>query len=347
MNKPYFIADIAANHDGSLDRAKKLIHLAAEAGADAVKFQNFFASTIINPKQFEDLENTVETHQSNWKKSVYDVYDEASVPLTWTKTLYETALKYDVDYLTTPYDISTIELLEEYVSFWKVGSGDIDWLDLHNKLIDTGSKKIAVATGASTFNEVERLVDLYESRSASHRLILMQCNTNYTGSIENFNHINLNVINQYSAMWPNLTLGLSDHTPGHTTVLGAIAYGAFIVEKHFTDDNNREGPDHAFSMDPESWKTMVDRSKELTLALGNGKKIIEENEKNSYIVQRRGLYYKNDLKAGSILTHDDLIALRPRAYNSLSPWVLPDLIGKSLFRDVKRNEMVNKNDIKI
>ena len=112
----------------------------------------------------------------------------------------------------------------------KVGSGDIDWLELHNKLINTGTKKIAVATGASTLFEVQRLVDLYESRSASHRLILMQCNTNYTGSIENFNYINLNVIKSFSATWPNLKLGLSDHTPGHTTVLGAIAYGAFIVK---------------------------------------------------------------------------------------------------------------------
>ena len=216
---------------------------------------------------------------------------------------------------------------------------------LHNKLINTGTKKIAVATGASTLFEVQRLVDLYESRSASHRLILMQCNTNYTGSIENFNYINLNVIKSFSATWPNLKLGLSDHTPGHTTVLGAIAYGAFIVEKHFTDDNNREGPDHAFSMNPDSWKTMVERSNELTLALGNGEKIVEENEKNSYVVQRRGLYYKNDLKSGYILTKDDLIALRPRAYNSLSPWVMPDLIGKCLSRDVNKNEMVKENDI--
>ena len=195
------------------------------------------------------------------------------------KDSYETALKYEVDYLTTPYDISLIDVLEKYVSFWKVGSGDIDWLELHNKLINTGTKKIAVATGASTLFEVQRLVDLYESRSASHRLILMQYNTNYTGSIENFNYINLNVIKSFSATWPNLKLGLSDHTPGHTTVLGAIAYGAFIVEKHFTDDNNREGPDHAFSMNPDSWKTMVERSNELTLALGNGEKKLKKMKK--------------------------------------------------------------------
>ena len=90
---------------------------------------------------------------------------------------------------------------------------------------------------------------------------------------------------------------------------------------------------------------MVERSNELTLALGNGEKIVEENEKNSYVVQRRGLYYKNDLKSGYILTKDDLIALRPRAYNSLSPWVMPDLIGKCLSRDVNKNEMVKENDI--
>ena len=98
-------------------------------------------------------------------------------------------------------------------------------------------------------------------------------------------------------------------------------------------------------MNPDSWKTMVERSNELTLALGNGEKIVEENEKNSYVVQRRGLYYKNDLKSGYILTKEDLIALRPRAYNSLSPWVMPDLIGKRLTRNVNKNEMVKENDI--
>ena len=341
---PYFIADIAANHDGSLERAHQLIELAANAGANAVKFQNFFANTIINPQRFQDLDNSVQTHQSNWKKSVYDVYDDASVPLAWTKSLYEKAIEHGVDYLTTPYDISTIEILEKYVSFWKVGSGDIDWLDLHNKLIDTGNKRIAVATGASSFADVEQLINHYQSRSALDRLILMQCNTNYTGSLENFKHINLNVINTFSAKWPNISLGLSDHTPGHSTVLGAIAYGALIIEKHFTDDNDREGPDHGFSMNPESWREMVERSEELSLALGNGQKVIEKNEENSFVVQRRGIYYKYNQECGHILKKDDFIALRPRAKNSLSPWELPELIGKTLSRNVSKNDVVCKDD---
>ena len=106
------------------------------------------------------------------------------------------------------------------------------------------------------------------------KLILMQCNTNYTGSLENFKSINLNVLKSYKKLFPQLVLGLSDHTPGHSTVLGAVSLGARVVEKHFTNDNNLYGPDHPFSMNPKNWKIMVERTRELEISLGNGLKKI-------------------------------------------------------------------------
>ena len=338
LKKPFFIADIAANHDGSLDRAINLIELAAKAGADAVKFQNFFADTIINPKAFENL-NELKTHQSKWKKSVYEVYEDASLPIQWTETLMNAAKANNVYYMTTPYDISVINKCEKYVDAWKVGSGDIDWKDLHRVLSDS-SKLIFLATGASTDNEVDRLINYYKDKGMSQRIILMQCNTNYTGSLDNFNHINLNVLKTYSKLYPNLLLGLSDHTPGHATVLGAIALGALTFEKHFTDDIQRAGPDHGFSMTPETWKEMVERSLELFAGLGNGIKVIEENEKDSYIVQRRGLYFSRNLKKGTILQKSDFQALRPRLEESLSPWLVEDLLGSRLVVDVKEKQPV-------
>ena len=134
----------------------------------------------------------------------------------------------------------------------------------------------------------------------------MQCNTNYTGSLENFKYIQLNVLKTYRAMYPDMVLGLSDHTPGHATVLGAVALGARMIEKHFTDDINREGPDHAFSMDPHTWREMVNRTRELENALGNGVKKVEENESQTVILQRRSIRLVRDLKEGSLLNANDL-----------------------------------------
>ena len=141
----------------------------------------------------------------------------------------------------------------------------------------------------------------------SKDIILMQCNTNYTASRENFKHINLNVLKTYKKLFPTTVLGLSDHTYGNSTVLGAIPLGARVFEKHFTDSNEREGPDHKFAMNPNSWKDMVSSSNEVYEALGDGKKVIEGNEKETAIVQRRGLRFTRNLRSGHIVEKSDLI----------------------------------------
>ncbi len=124
----------------------------------------------------------------------------------------------------------------------------------------------------------------------------MQCNTNYTGSKENFKYVNLNVLKTYAAMYPDLILGLSDHTPGHAAVLGAVALGARVVEKHFTDDNLREGPDHAFALDPIAWADMVENTRQLEMALGSADKSVAENEQETVVLQRRCLRAAVDIR---------------------------------------------------
>ena len=173
----------------------------------------------------------------------------------------------------------------------------------------------------------------------------MQCNTNYTGSIENFNYCNLNVLKTYNQMYPNTVLGLSDHTQGHATVLGSIALGARVIEKHFTDNNNQEGPDHSFAMNPTSWREMVDRSYELLSALGDGTKRVEENEKQAYQVQRRCFRASSNLKKNHILTKSDLEPLRPIGDGAFQPFQEKELIGKKLKRDVKYGEHFSINNI--
>jgi len=246
----YFIADIAANHDGDLERAKELIQLAKKAGADAAKFQNFSAKKIVSDYGFKNLGGQ-QSHQSKWKKSVLEVYQDASISFDWTPILKEECDKVGIDYFSSPYDFGAIDYLDGFMLAYKIGSGEIDWIEALERMAEKG-KPILLATGAANIGDVQRAV--HAIQKINKQLVLMQCNTNYTASEENFKHIHLNVLKTYALMFPDVVLGLSDHTSGHAAVLGAVALGACVVEKHFTDDTTREGPDHKFAMDPDMWK---------------------------------------------------------------------------------------------
>ncbi len=318
-NEPtYFIADLAANHDGDLERAKRLIELAKEAGADAAKFQNFKAPKIVSRHGFERLGNQL-AHQAKWKKSVFEVYSDASISPDWTPPLREHCDKVGIEYFTSPYDIESIELVDPYVPAYKIGSGDITFTAVLEHMAKKG-KPLILATGASTLSDVQRaMATLQASALPGTPICLMQCNTNYTGSRENFKFIHLNVLKTYALLYPEVLIGLSDHTPGHATVLGAIALGARVIEKHFTDDNARTGPDHAFSMNPQSWKEMVECARELEYALGTTEKKIEPNEVQSAIVQRRAMYFARPVARGERIGVDALEALRPAPAESVRP----------------------------
>lgn len=341
-NSPvYFVADIAANHDGDLQRAKNLIALAAEAGADAAKFQHFKATSIVSDYGFKSLGNQL-SHQKAWDKSVYQVYNEASIPDDWTPYLYEECCKYGIDYATSPYNMDAIDKVKPYVAFYKIGSGEITWPEICLHMAETG-KPVFLATGASSMDDVERLMELLLPVAES--LVLMQCNTNYTGSIDNFSHVNLHVLKTYAMKWPDLTLGFSDHTPGHAAVLGAVALGARVIEKHFTDDASRKGPDHAFSLTPHTWREMVARTRELEMALGDGIKRIEDNEQETVVLQRRSLRAVQNFSAGHILKKEDLAPLRPAPHGSFPPYLLDDVIGKSLVIDISAGEHIQPRHI--
>ena len=335
-NPTFFIADIAANHDGDISRAKELIYKAAEAGADAAKFQHFQAKTIVSAAGFEALGGKL-SHQSKWEKSIYEVYKDASVSLEWTNELINACKEVHIPFFTTPYSLEVIEYIDEYVPAYKIGSGDINWTKIIRSIAKK-NKPYIIASGASTLIEVTNAVR--SGLEFNPNICLMQCNTNYTASLENFKYINLNVLKTYSSMFPGLILGLSDHTPGHSTVLGAIALGARVIEKHFTDDNNRDGPDHPFSMNPKSWSEMVKRSRELELALGSGIKEVEFNEKETAIVQRRSIFSNKYIKKGDVIKEEDLKIVRPAPENSYSPDKMKNIIGMIAAQDIMADENI-------
>ena len=341
-NPTYFIADIAANHDGDLSRAKDLIYLAAEAGADAAKFQHFQADKIVSDFGFRSLGNRM-SHQSSWGKPVFDVYQDAEVPHEWTRELKKTCDDAGIHFFSAPYDFEAVELLDQAgVPAHKIGSGDITWTEMIDRVGQSG-KPVFIATGASEMSDVTRASDILKKYDVA--VCLMQCNTNYTGSIENFSHIHLNVLKTYVKEFPDFVLGLSDHTPGCTTVLGAVALGARAIEKHFTEDKSRIGPDHKFSLNRKDWREMIERTRELEASLGSTRKFTAENELETAILQRRCLCALRDIPEGSKVQQSDLVALRPAIVGAFLPYEKNDLVGRVLKRKILKGEYLSPCDL--
>jgi sialic acid synthase SpsE len=326
----YFIADISANHDGDLERAKMLIHLAKEAGADAAKFQNFRAPEIVSDFGFKALGGQL-SHQATWKKTVFEVYKDASIPFEWTPVLKEECDRAGIDYFSSPYDFDAIDMLDPYVPAYKIGSGDITWIEIIERIARYG-KPVILSTGASDIGDVQRA--MHALLAINRKVVLLQCNTNYTASLENFTSIHLRVLNTYHAMFPDVVLGLSDHTPHHATVLGAVALGARVVEKHFTDDNSRIGPDHPFSMTPKTWREMVERTRELERALGSPDKVVADNEKDTAVVQRRCLRAARLIQAGEVLQRKMIAVLRPATPGAIPPYEIDSVLGTRAIVDI-------------
>ena len=339
----YFIAEIGSNFDRNLNRAKDLIILAKEAGADAVKFQHYNAATLVSDVGFRKMGKS-QSHQAKWKKSVFDTYQDASLNPNWTGTLKKACDKAGVAFFTSPYSFELVDYVDPFVPAFKIGSGDITWLEIIEK-IASKRKPVLLATGASTMEDVNRAVRLILQKN--QELVLMQCNTNYEVERTNFPFLQLNVIKKFAQSYPGILLGLSDHTKGYVSVLGAVALGARVIEKHFTDSNNRKGPDHPFAMDPKSWREMVDHTRDLEASLGDGQKKIEENELASVIVQRRCVRVSRNLKKGDRLTRRDLDPLRPCPPMAIAPYDMQKLIGKRLKRSFRAGEHLKWADLTI
>jgi N-acetylneuraminate synthase len=242
-----------------------------------------------------------------------------------------------VAFFTSPYDFEAVDHVDEFVPAYKIGSGDIDWLEMLQHIASKG-KPVIIASGASDMHDVKCAVETLRAQNAE--ICLMQCNTNYTGDASNLRFLNLNVLTTFQREFPDILLGLSDHTHGHVSVLGAVALGARMIEKHFTDDTSRIGPDHGFSMTPTTWKEMVEATRSLEAALGDGVKRVEENELSTALIQRRGVRFSSDLPAGHIIMREDLIPLRPLEPGGIPVAKIASLLGREVAKNVSIDQAV-------
>ena len=282
------------------------------------------------------------SHQAAWKKSVFEVYEDASVPFEWTPTLKEACEEFDIHFFSSPYDYESIDMLDPYVPAYKAGSGLMSWPDAILRMAEFG-KPILIATGASEMKDVERVME--QVQTVNQQIVLFQCNTNYTADEGNYDHLHLNVLKSYKEKYPNVLLGLSDHTQSTAPVLGAVALGARVIERHFTDSNDREGPDHKFALNPDNWADMVAEVRILERALGSEEKAVAGNEQETYIVQRRCLRAARDIKVGEVFGEDMLEVLRPATAGALMAWDMPQVLGKKALVDIPFGKELLETDL--
>ncbi len=300
----YFIAEIGANFNRSIQKAKDLVLAAKKAGADCAKFQSFKSEWIVSRKGFEQM-NLKGVH-GTWGRPVDEVFKDAEFPREWHAEVSAYCREIDIHFSTSPYDFPAVDLCVDLnVPFIKIGSGEITWHEMLNYIAKTG-KPLILATGDSTIAEIDEALRVIEA-AGNRQLVLLQCITNYPSKIES---ANIKVLKTYQRAFGVLT-GYSDHSPGTVVALGATALGGVVIEKHFTLDNKDMGPDHPHSMEAEDFKRMVESVRELEAALGSTRKFVVEEESETVIVQRRCLYARHDIGEGTVITSEHLIELRP------------------------------------
>jgi len=323
----YIIAEIGSNFDGNLDQAKRLIDLAKEVGADAAKFQSFRPDKIIAKNGFQ----TRNSFQGKWEKSVYDTYSDAMLPREWHREIAEYCRGRGIHFFSSPYDEEAVDLLDEIgVPAFKIGSGDITYLTLVEYIASKG-KPIILGTGASSIGEIEEAVNTIKS-TGNQDIILLQCITNYPSPIE---HANIRAMITLREAF-EVPVGYSDHTPGRIVPLGAVALGACVIEKHLTLDKKRTGPDHSYAMDVPEMAAMIREVRLLEAALGSPIKQVTPAEAETVIIQRRGLFAKTDISAGTTITHEMIEPLRPAI--GIAPKYIDLVVGRKAKVDINEGE---------
>lgn len=332
----YFIAEIGGNFDGSMDKAKRLIEAAKEAGADCAKFQTFTAESIVSEGGFSKM--TLTGVHGSWGRTVSEVFKDVEFPMAWHKEIAEYCQKVGIDFSTSPYFKEAVDLCADMkLPFIKIGSGDITWLEMLEYIASKGLP-VMLATGDATMSEVDEAVRTIE-KTGNKDLVLMQCITNYPSKIES---ANVNVLKTYQKAFDCLT-GYSDHSPGHVVALASVILGGRVVEKHFTLNKHDNGPDHPHSMEPDEFKFMVNSIREAERAMGSTRKEVVEEESETVFVQRRCLYAKRDLKKGQVITADDIDVLRPAL--GIPPKFRDVIIGRTINKDIPARDPIFWKDL--
>jgi N-acetylneuraminate synthase len=350
MSRVFIIAEAGVNHNGSLQTAKKLLDVAVDAGADAVKFQTFNAEKVVTTtaaKAKYQIENT------GTDESQLEMLKKLELPLSAHEELFSYCKEKGIVFISTPFDEESADMLDELgISIFKIPSGEITDKPLIQH-IASKRKPIILSTGMSYLGEVEKAIgwikEVNESmskwenektliHSSTHPLIhpltLLHCVSNYPAAVEDTNLLAMKTMERAFG----LPVGYSDHTLGIEISIASVAMGAKVIEKHFTLDRDMEGPDHKTSLEPDELKAMVKAIRNIEKALGDGTKRPMESEADMRNIARKSIVSARDIKAGETITVNDILVKRPGV--GIAPELIEQVINKIAKINIKKDSLL-------
>lgn len=332
MKKTIIIAEAGVNHNGNYEMALKMIDEAKAAGADYVKFQTAKPELVIStfaPKAEYQKETTGNG------ESQLEMCKAIHLPLTDYKPLKEYCDKVGIGFMSTPFDLVSIDVLEPLdMDYCKIPSGEITNLP-YLRAIAAKGRKVIISTGMSELPEIEEALQVLENGGLKRSdIIVLHCNTEYPTPMRDVNlRAMLDIRDRLG-----VAVGYSDHTNGIEVPIAAVALGAEVIEKHFTLDKTLPGPDHKASLEPQELKAMVDAIRNIESALGDGKKKVTDSERPNIIVARKSIVAARAIKAGEVYTEENVTVKRPG--NGISPMKWDDVLGKTAPRDFEYDELI-------
>lgn len=340
MTHTLIIAEAGVNHNGDIEMAKKLIEVAADAGADYVKFQTFKADNLVS-KEAQKAEYQINNLGGN-DDMQYGMLKKLELSENAHHILYDYALSQGIKFASTGFDEESVDFLETLnPDFIKIPSGEITNKP-YLQHIARKNKPVILSTGMANLEEIKHALNVLNSEGLSNdKITVLHCNTEYPTPMKDVNL--LAMVNMAKAL--NVPTGYSDHTLGIEVSIAAVALGATVIEKHFTLDRSLPGPDHRASLEPQELKEMVSAIRNIELAIsGNGVKEPSESERNNTTIARKSIHVNRDMEVGEIISKKDLIMLRPG--NGISPMNYEAVINKKLLRGIKKLSILEWNHIK-
>lgn len=330
MTNVVIIAEAGVNHNGDINIAKKMVDVAKSAGADYVKFQTFNPAKLVSKfaqKADYQKENT------NEKESQLEMLRKLMLTNAEFEELSDYCKCVGIGFVSTPFDFESIDFLEKFnMDFWKISSGEITNLPYLEKIGKT-KRKVIMSTGMSDIKEIKNAINILENNGAKE-VVVLHCNTQYPTP---FNDVNLKAMLNIKEE-THKEIGYSDHTPGIEVAIAAVALGATVIEKHFTLDQNMQGPDHKASLNPSQLSQMVKAIRNIEIAMGNDKKNVTKSEQKNKDIARKSIVALKNIKIGEVLTPENITVKRPG--NGISPMKWYDVIGTKAIRDFTEDELI-------
>lgn len=329
MNRVLVIAEAGVNHNGNLDSAKKLVDVAKASGADIVKFQTAKLDSLVSKyadmADYQKKNTGVEKSQKDMLSKLLLNYDDFIELAKYCKSV-------GIQFLSTPFDIESIQFLNKIQDIWKIPSGEIT---NYPYLVEIGKtrKPVILSTGMAYMDEIQASIDVLK-KNGTTEITLLHCTTDYPTPISD---VNLNVMLSMRDSF-NYPVGYSDHTQGIEVDLAAVALGATVIEKHFTLNRNLPGPDHKASLEPNELKSMVDGIRKIELALGSKEKKPTLAEMKNRLIARKSIVAKTSIKAGEVFTNNNITTKRPGS--GINPMLWNNVIGSKAIRDFEEDELI-------